>query len=125
MASGSGTYGSLAAKDTMITILCEMRICRPQTSATEKVKSKISVEMSSAAIACQRGNLSALVYPTPCPYTWCAVLEGGWLFCICRHTRLWHCSPGTAHGLFPSQFTAIPSTDTITPTVLSPNVAQR
>lgn len=53
---GRGTYGSLAAKDTMITILCEMCICRPQTRAMQKVNSKISVEISSAAIACQRGN---------------------------------------------------------------------
>jgi hypothetical protein len=67
------TYGSLAAKDTMITILFEMCICRPQTRAMQKVKSKISVEMSSAVIACQRGNLSPLVYPIPYPYIMSAV----------------------------------------------------
>lgn len=62
------TYGSLAAKDTMITILCETCICRPQTRATQKANSKISVEMSSAVIACQRGNLSLSVYPISYPY---------------------------------------------------------
>lgn len=77
LGSGRVTYGSLAAKDTMITILCEMRICRPQTMAMQKVNSKISVEMSSAAIACQRGNLSPLVSPIPLPYIWFAVAFRG------------------------------------------------
>ena len=63
MGSGRGTYGSLAAKDTIITILCVICICRPQIRAIQKAKSNSSVKMSSAVIACQRGNLSSLVYP--------------------------------------------------------------
>lgn len=55
------TYGSLAEKDVMITSLWEIFICRAQTRAMQKVNSKISVAMSSAVIACQRGNLFLLV----------------------------------------------------------------
>lgn len=68
------TYGSLAAKDTMITLLCDMCICRPQISAMQKVNNKISVEISKAAIACQRENLLLSVYPIQHPYIWFVVV---------------------------------------------------
>jgi hypothetical protein len=80
MGSEMNTYGNLAAKDTMITDLCAIGICRPQIKAMEKVNNKISVEISSAVIACQRGNLSLLADGIHVIFGSPEFLAGSWLF---------------------------------------------